>query len=290
MKADKRFGQHFLEPAWAAKLIDAVAPQPSDTFLEIGPGRGALTRPLARSGARIIAVEVDRRLAAELASSAPPNLHVVNADFLEVDIAPLIGVPDSSKGAHEGRPYAAGGVNEDGETAGAVRVVGNLPYNVSSPILFRLLALYDRLRLFSDATLMLQREVADRLVAARGTKEYGVLTLQVALRATVSPLLKLPPGAFRPVPQVSSTVVRLVFHPPFPPVDVPAFETLVRGVFQHRRKTLANCLRSVWPPGARLTIQEALEKAALDGTRRPETLDLSEMARLAGIFSGARLE
>jgi 16S rRNA (adenine1518-N6/adenine1519-N6)-dimethyltransferase len=272
VRADRRFGQHFLEPAWAAKLVDAVAPRPSDTFLEIGAGRGALTLPLATSGARIVAVEIDRRLAAALAAAAPPNVEVVTGDFLDADVPGLL----------------APAIRGAGEAAAPVRVVGNLPYNVSSPILFKLLALCDRVPLFSDASLMLQREVADRLLAGPGTKEYGVLTILATLRASVTPLLKLPPGAFRPVPKVSSTVVHLAFHRPPAGVDIPVFETLVRGLFQHRRKTLANGLRRVWPPGARLSVAEALANAGVSGERRPETLDLQEMATLAGVFASAR--
>src|SRR5918999_1788866 len=177
----KRFGQHFLEPAWVAKLVDVVRPSPDDTFLEIGPGRGALTRALAPKVARIVAVEIDRDLAAELPSRAPANVHVITGDFLEVDLAALL--------RDEAQP---------------LRVVGNLPYNVSSPILFRLLAAADEGRRFRDATVMLQREVADRIVADAGTEGYGTLAVQVGLLADVDRLLVLPPGAFRPPPKVTS--------------------------------------------------------------------------------------
>ena len=267
MKARKRFGQHFLEPAWVAKLIDSLRAAPEDTFLEIGPGRGALTRPLAPRVKRLIAVEIDRDLAADLRGSDDPRLEpglqagtvrIVEGDFLDVDIDEILR----------------------GEQL-PVRVVGNLPYNVSTPILFKLLAAHDGGRRFRDATLMLQREVADRLVAAPGKRDYGALAIQVALHADVDRLLSLPPGAFRPPPKVASAVVRLRFRPPAADVGNPAvFEKLVRGVFLQRRKTLANALKPVADSLGR-SAPQVLEKAALDGTRRPETLALDEMARLA---------
>ena len=255
--ARKRFGQHFLEPAWVEKLIAAVAPAAGDTFLEIGPGRGALTRAMAPRVARIVAVEIDRDLAAELPSRVPDNVHVILADFLEVDLDAAL--------ADETRP---------------LRVVGNLPYNVSSPILFRLLAAADHGRGFRDATIMLQKEVADRIVARAGTDGYGTLAVQVGLLADVDRLLTLPPGAFRPPPKVTSAVVRLRFRPPAADVGDPAaFERVVRGVFLQRRKTLLNALKPVADSFGRSAAQ-VLERAALDGSRRPETLDVQEMARL----------
>jgi len=256
--ARKRFGQHFLEPAWVARLIAAVNPAPDDTFLEIGPGRGALTRPLALRAARVVAVEIDRDLAAALAAERLPNVRIVQGDFLEVDLARVL--------APERLP---------------VRVIGNLPYNVSSPILFRLLESHQGGRRFSDATLMLQREVADRLVAAPGTKAYGALAIQVALHASVERVLTLPPGAFRPPPKVTSAVVRLRFHEPAADVGSSAvFERLVRGMFLQRRKTLANALQPVAGTLGR-SVPQLLERAGIDGHRRAETLTLEEIARLA---------
>lgn len=258
MRARKRFGQHFLEAAWVAKLIDALDATAADTFLEIGPGRGALTQPLARRVRRVIAVEIDRDLAAELAATAPPNVRIVEADFLDVELETLLA-PDAIP----------------------ARVVGNLPYNVSSPILFKLLAAHDSGRRLRDATLMLQREVADRLTAGPGTGEYGALAIQVALHADVTRVLALPPGAFRPAPKVSSAVVRLRFREPAADVGDPGvFERLVRGVFLQRRKMLANALKPVADSLGR-SAPQLLEAAALDGRRRPETLTVEEIARLA---------
>jgi 16S rRNA (adenine1518-N6/adenine1519-N6)-dimethyltransferase len=254
----KRFGQHFLEPAWVAKVVSSLDAQPTDTFLEIGPGRGALTVPLLRRVNRVVGVEIDRDLAAALRRSDDPRLRVVEGDFLDIDFDDIL--------AEEPRP---------------VRVVGNLPYNVSSPILFKLLGAHDAGRRFSDATLMLQREVADRLVARVGTKDYGALAIQVALHADVERVLTLPPGAFRPPPKVTSAVVRLRFHPPASDVGDPeVFERVVRGVFLQRRKTLANALKPVADSMGRSAAQ-LLETAGIDPVRRPETLSVDEMARLA---------
>jgi 16S rRNA (adenine1518-N6/adenine1519-N6)-dimethyltransferase len=257
-RARKRFGQHFLEPAWVTRLVEAVAPSPDDTFIEIGPGRGALTHPLSRSVARVIAVEIDRDLAAALPQVLPPNVQVVQGDVLDLDLHALVHPDD--------RP---------------VRIVGNLPYNAASPILFKLLDAADEGRFASDATLMLQREVADRLVAPPGTRDHGALALQVSLLADVERLFVLPGGAFRPPPKVSSAVVRLRFRPPL--VDVgnrDTFVRIVRGVFLHRRKTLVNALRPVAASLGRSAL-ELIERAAVDPRTRPEALTLDDMARLS---------
>jgi 16S rRNA (adenine1518-N6/adenine1519-N6)-dimethyltransferase len=253
----KRFGQHFLEKAWVAKLIDSLQAAPGDTFLEIGPGRGALTLPLAPRIHELIAVELDRDLAARLPSVAPPNVRVIQADFLTVDLDEILG------GA-----------------ATPVRVVGNLPYNVASPILFRLLDAAANGRRISDATLMLQKEVADRLVAQPGQRDYGAMAIQVALLADVERVLTLPPGAFRPPPKVTSAVVRLRFRPAAVDVgDRGAFERVVRGLFLQRRKTLGNALKPVADSFGKSSV-EVLERAGLDGSRRPETLSLPDIAQL----------
>jgi 16S rRNA (adenine1518-N6/adenine1519-N6)-dimethyltransferase len=264
MKSRKRFGQHFLEPAWVRKLLEAVDPRPDDFFLEIGPGRGALTLPLAQQVARVIAVEIDRDLASALARAVPANVQIVTADFLEADVRTLL---------------PAG--------AGPLRVAGNLPYNVSSPILFRLLSLADDGRFLTDATIMLQREVADRLAAHPGGRDYGVLSILAHLRADVVRRLVLPPGAFRPAPRVRSAVVHLRFRRPTVTLrDTVLFEQMVRQMFGQRRKTLGNALRAF--AGARgLAAHEAAAKANIDPGRRPETLHLSELAALCDVFASA---
>lgn len=258
MRARKRFGQHFLEPAWAAKLVAALDVRPDDEFLEIGPGRGALTVPLARAARRIVAVEIDRDLAAAGRSVFPDNVSVIEGDVLRVDLPALLA-----------------------DLASPARVVGNLPYNVSSPILFRLLETAAGGTVLRDATLMLQREVADRVMATPGTREYGTLAVQVGLVSDVDRLLALPPGAFRPPPKVHSAVIRLRFRAPSADVGDPVtFAALVRGVFLRRRKTLSNALAAVAPRFARST-SELIERAGLDGTRRPETLSVDDFARLS---------
>jgi 16S rRNA (adenine1518-N6/adenine1519-N6)-dimethyltransferase len=259
-RARKRFGQHFLEPAWVAKLLDAVSPAPDDVFLEIGPGRGALTKPLATRVHRLVAVEIDRDLAAHLRAELPSSVRVTEGDFLEANLDDLL--------RDEPKP---------------VRVVGNLPYNVSSPILFKLLRGASEGRLLNDATLMLQKEVADRLVAEPGTGEYGVLAIQVALLADVERILTLPPGAFRPPPKVTSAVVRLRFRPQREDVgDLLTFERLVRGIFLQRRKTTLNALKPVAESFGH-SAARLLAGADVDGSKRPGELTLRDIARLSRV-------
>jgi len=257
LRARKRFGQHFLEPAWVARLLDCVSPRPDETFLEIGPGRGALTAPLAARSASVIAVELDRDLAAALPARVPDNVRVVQGDFLEADLTSLLS-----------------------DVPAPIRVVGNLPYNVASPMLFRLLDAAQNGGRLSEAVLMLQREVADRLVAVPGTGAYGALTIQVSLRADIERVLNLPPGAFRPPPKVHSSVVRLTFRPPRVEVpDLQAFEQMTRGLFLQRRKTIGNALKPVARAFGR-EAEQILVLTGLDPRRRPETLTVEEVATL----------
>ena len=255
-RARKRFGQHFLERAWIDKVIAVVAPTRDDTFLEIGPGGGQLTLPLAHSGATVHAVEIDRDLAAALEARAIPNVHVHLGDFLEVPAETWY------QGA---QPY---------------RVAANLPYNVSTPVLARLL-LHARAERLSDAVLMLQKEVADRLVAAPGTGDYGPLAIAMALQADVTRALVLPPGAFRPPPKVHSAVVRIVFRPNRVAIDDHArCDVIVRHVFTQRRKQLGTSLQAL-ARGEGADARTWLTEAGIDPMRRAETLSLEEFARLA---------
>jgi 16S rRNA (adenine1518-N6/adenine1519-N6)-dimethyltransferase len=257
-RARKRFGQHFLEPAWVSKLVAAMAPAHADVFLEIGPGRGALTAALAPLVSRLLAVEIDRDLAAALPARVPSNVAVVEGDFLEADLASLLTVEP-----------------------GPIRVAGNLPYNVATPILFKLLAAAEGWRVLSDATVMLQKEVAERVVARPGSGDYGSLALHVELGAEASLLLTLPPGAFRPPPKVTSAVVRLRFRPAAVDIgDVATFEIIVRGVFAQRRKTILNALR---PVAARLgrSAADLIARAGVDPQIRPGELPLAAFAALA---------
>lgn len=283
MKTRKRFGQHFLEPAWVDKLVALIDASAEDRFLEIGAGRGALTLALARSGACVVAVEIDHDLAQALAATAPRNVYVVDADVLALDLVELLDGRTGSAGITE-----ALGRSETPERP-PWRVVGNLPYGITSPVLSTLVDLHRRTDDVSEATLLLQREVVDRLVAGPGSRDYGVLGILVQLHADVERLLTLPPGAFRPPPAVSSAVVRLRFRPPtVPVVDELRFEAMVRALFGQRRKTALNALRP-FAARAGLPAGDALARAELDPRRRPETFSLRELARLAEVFDAAPL-
>lgn len=259
MTVRRRFGQHFLAPAWADKVVAAIDPQEDERFLEIGPGPGVLTSRLAARAAHVSAVEIDRDLARDLRRASPPNVSIIEGDFLDFDLP----------------GFAAGG---------AFRVAGNLPYNLSSPILFKLLDASAASRNLIDATVMLQREVADRLAAVPGTKDYGVLTIFTAAQADVTRVLTLPPGAFRPPPKVNSAVVRLTFKPSVVPPELgKTFERMVKTMFTQRRKTLANALRPFADQG-NVSAVSALSAAAIDPGRRPETLTMREVLALAAAF------
>jgi 16S rRNA (adenine1518-N6/adenine1519-N6)-dimethyltransferase len=271
----KRFGQHFLAPAWAQKIVRAIDVQPGDVFLEIGPGKGALTMPLAETGAPILAIEIDRDLVAELAPRVPSNVTVLTGDVLTTDVlAFLSGLEPQRTPGNANLP----------PPQRRFRIVGNLPYNISTPLLFRLLEWHRRHGLFADATVMLQREVAARLVARPSTRDYGVLTVMLGVHTRTRTLINLPPGAFKPAPKVDSSVVNLVFTSPSVRIsDEALFERMVKAMFGQRRKTLANALKSFDP-----TAPAVLALAGIDGRRRPETLQVSEMAQLADLFASVR--
>jgi 16S rRNA (adenine1518-N6/adenine1519-N6)-dimethyltransferase len=248
-------------------VAKAIGVQASDVILEIGPGRGALTHLLSTAASRVVAFEIDRDLVPLLRQATGPNVTVVQGDFLDVTAATVREALSNA------------GVADDTR----LRVAGNLPYNVASPILFKLIDLVDEGLPLTDAVVMLQREVADRLTAVRGTREYGVLSVLIRHRADVDRLLALPAGAFRPQPKVQSAVVRLRFHPPHPvPRQPDVFERLTKAVFTRRRKTLANALLAYAATGG----DEALRRTGIDGRRRPETLDIPELVALADAFSG----
>ncbi len=248
--ANKRLGQHFLhDPAVIGRILDALNARPGEHIVEIGPGRGALTTGLAASGARLTVIELDRNLATELA--AHPEFSAVDvrqANALKVDYATLAA-------------------------DGPIRIVGNLPYNISSPLLFRFLDAAAHIR---DLTLMLQREVVERMAAVPDTRAYGRLTVMLATRCRVEKLFVVGAGAFSPPPKVESAVVRLIPHsePPFELGDSTLFARLVRAGFSARRKTLRNALRT-------LADAAAIEAAGLDPGVRPDTLAPADYARLA---------
>lgn len=242
-------------------------------LLEIGPGAGAITVPLAATGAPILAVEIDRDLSADLASKVPSNVSIITADFLKTDVRSFLtalqpNLPPS----------------RDRTTERRFRVVGNLPYNISSPILFRLIELSRAHALFTDATLMVQREVADRLVAKPRTKAYGVLSVFAQIYADIERKLDLPASAFSPPPKVRSSVIRLTFRPsPVRIVDEELFQQVVKTAFMQRRKTLANALKAFDH-----TAPAVLALAGIDSMRRAETLTLAEFAKLTEVFAQVR--
>jgi 16S rRNA (adenine1518-N6/adenine1519-N6)-dimethyltransferase len=249
----RRLGQHFLRPASVERLLRAIAPAPDDVFLEIGPGRGALTLPLAARAGRVVAVEMDRAIARQLRERAPRNLEVVEGDALTVDLAALV-----PKGG---------------------RLAGNLPYYVSSPLLRRFLDLRGHLR---DLHVMLQDEVATRVAAAPGSRDYGILSVLYALWAEVTIPLRFPPGAFEPPPRVDSAILRARFLAE-PRADVPdmaAFERLLRQAFARRRRTLENNLEDSYP-----NLKHHLRLLNLAGIRRAETLSVVEFASLSRALS-----
>ncbi len=262
VRAKRRYGQHFLQDAWADKLVGVIKPQSEDRFIEIGPGPGALTLRLAPRVSRVTAIEVDREMVATLEPNLHANVSLIQADFLDVNLAEIA----------EGHRF---------------RVAGNLPYNVASPILFRLLETHRKTGLPVDATLMVQREVADRLTASPGTREYGVLSIFVQMHCDVRRVLALPPGAFRPPPKVHSAVVHFLFRPPsVTVVDERVFEGMVRSMFTQRRKVLLNALRP-YATARGTEARDALASAGIDPRRRPETLQLTELSRLADYFASA---
>jgi 16S rRNA (adenine1518-N6/adenine1519-N6)-dimethyltransferase len=261
----KRYGQHFLERAWVDKVIQAVAPSTEDLFLEIGPGRGAVTAPLAARAAHVVAIEIDRDLVEQLRSVSLPNLTVLSGDVLELTAADI---------ARSLLPFHTQGI----------RVLGNLPYNIASPVLFRLVDLREGGLPIREAILMVQREVAERIVAPPRTRDYGLLSVQLGHIADVDLLLTLPPGAFRPPPKVHSALIRLRFHPPDPAVsDLAAMRALVRSLFTQRRKTLVNSLAATLRV-ARPSATAVIVRAGIDGSRRPETLTIAEFAHLSNVL------
>ncbi len=256
LRARKRLGQHFLhDPSVIGKLIDAIAPEPDDTMVEIGGGRGALTIPLLEKLETLHVVEVDERMADHLAAIGKNvgNLVIHRADALKFDFSSLA------------------------DRKASLRVVGNLPYNISTPLLFHLL---EHRASIDDMHLMLQKEVARRIVSPPGNKDYGRLTVMLSLWAEAEACFDVGPGAFTPPPRVRSTVIRLrpTAEPRFPVTDVEAYADLVGLTFSMRRKTLARSLKG------RLS-RAQIEAAGIDPGARPETLGPEQFATLADLGS-----
>jgi 16S rRNA (adenine1518-N6/adenine1519-N6)-dimethyltransferase len=260
MRARKRFGQHFLhDPGVIRRIVEAINPQPADRLVEIGPGHGALTLPLLERLPRLEVVEIDRDVVPLLVERARGlgELVVHQADVLDFDFAAMPG------------------------TGRDLRLCGNLPYNISTPLLFHVLKAAPRL---IDMHFMLQKEVVARMAAAPDSGDYGRLTVMLAVHCGVERLFDVGPGAFRPPPAVDSSIVRLVPHaaPKFEIKDPARFAEVVLRSFGQRRKTLRNSLRGVVDPAG-------FEAAGIDAGRRAETLSPEEFGRLAATAAPAPL-
>ena len=256
-RARRRFSQNFLhDPGIIARIVAAIDPQPGQHIVEIGPGLGAITEHLIAGAGRITAVEIDRDLAARLRERfEPAQLELIEADALTVDWQDL---------ARAGE--------------GALRIAGNLPYHISTPLLFALLPIADRVR---DQHFMLQKEVVDRMAAPPGGKDYGRLSVMLQFRYRIQRLFLVPPGAFRPAPAVQSAIVRMrpVATADLPDVDAETFAKVVTAGFTQRRKTLRNALSQV-------LAEAAIEAAQVDPGARAETLDVAAFVRLARAAQG----
>jgi 16S rRNA (adenine1518-N6/adenine1519-N6)-dimethyltransferase len=255
----RRFGQHFLhDPRIIDRIIEAIAPDPAIPVVEIGPGRGALTGPLLRTLGRLDAVEVDTDLAAQLPArhAGQGELRVHRCDALRFELAGLGNGP--------------------------FKVVGNLPYNISTPLLFHLL---DQAERIADMVLMLQKEVVARLTAQPGSREYGRLTVMVQARCQVQRLFTVGAAAFQPPPRVDSAVIRIIPVPGFEQrvKDRRLFADVVRLAFHQRRKMLRNSVYELLPNGER-----DLDGAGLAGTLRAEDISVPQYMDLSNYLAAAR--
>jgi len=255
-QAKKRFGQNFLHDANVIeRILRSINPQPGDRFVEIGPGLGALTAPLLKRAGELQVVEIDRDVIPHLieACGHSEQLHILQADALTVDYAAFA----------DGR---------------RLRLVGNLPYNISTPILFHLLKFAGAI---ADMHFMLQKEVVDRMAALPGEEAYGRLSVSLAARAEVAHLFDVGPGAFRPAPKVDSAIVRLVPRPPaFEVRDWARFDRVVTAAFSQRRKTLSNGLKGI------LTAAQIAE-VGIDPGIRAERLGAEQFANLANLLAAS---
>ncbi len=265
--AKKSLGQNFLhERGVIEKILLAVDPKPGDRIVEIGPGQGALTLPMLDRHGALTGIEFDRDLLEPLAAAARPHgeLVLLHANVLDVDFTALAA-----------SPAAASDAANAGDGDGRLRLVGNLPYNLSSPILFHAL---DHATAIRDMHFMLQKEVVDRMAAGPGSKVYGRLSVMLQAECMVTPLFKVAPGAFRPAPKVDSAVVRLVPRPAGAAgiVDRARFAAVVRAAFGQRRKTLRNALGG-------LLDAAAIEAAGLRPDARAEQVPVEGFVRLANL-------
>lgn len=248
-RARKRFGQNFLHDRhWIERIAKAVNATEGDDIVEIGPGQAALTRELIAGAGKVRAVEIDRDLAAWLKETFPESLSLIEADALTLDWTQVAR-------------------NDN------LRVVGNLPYNISSPLLFKLLEAADHVK---DQHFMLQKEVVDRMVAQHGSKTYGRLSVMLQWRYRMQKLFDVPPGAFNPPPKVMSSVVRMISKTKeeVPSVDFELFSSVVANAFSQRRKTIRNALSA-------LLSAEEIAACDVDPGARAEALPLDAFVRLA---------
>lgn len=272
IRAKKSLGQNFLTDGQVARrVIDAVSPARTDAIIEIGPGTGALTHLLAQRSGHLIAVEIDPRLADHLrGTSKAENITIMTGDALTLNWNELIEESQLSMIAPP----------ESAEASRRVRIVANLPYYISTPIIEKLLPI--RRRIF-DMTLMLQKEVADRITSEPGGKEYGYLSVLVQYHCVATKLFDVPPSAFTPEPKVDSAVIRLRVReePAVRVADERRFFSLVRACFAQRRKTILNNLKAAAvSQGFVVPLESALEAASVASQRRAETVSLAEFAML----------
>lgn len=256
IRASKRLGQNFLiDEGIVGEIVAAADIQEGETVLEIGPGIGTLTQALAEAKAKVIAVEIDKRLPEILAKTLAgyTNVQIVHGDILKVNIKEIVA----------------------GNT---FKVVANLPYYITTPIIMALLE--QRLPVTKIVT-MVQKEVADRMVAKPGKKDYGSLSVAVQYYTSPEIVVAVPPQSFLPAPAVDSVVICCTVRqtPPVEVISEKMFFRVVKGAFSQRRKTLQNALKTMGIPGE--VVQAALMEAGIDGTRRGETLALAEFAKIA---------
>jgi 16S rRNA (adenine1518-N6/adenine1519-N6)-dimethyltransferase len=272
IKAKKSLGQNFLTDTQVARrIIDAVSPSATDSIIEIGPGTGALTHMLAKRSGRVFAIELDARLAEQLHRTIKAvKVRIITADALTLDWDQLIDEAES----------IAIPSNKSSQAEVRVRIVANLPYYISTPIIEKLLSL--RRRLF-DMTLMLQKEVAGRITSGPGGREYGYLSVLVQYYCLATTLFEVAPSAFTPEPKVSSAVIRLRVReePAVKIADERRFFSLVKSCFAQRRKMILNNLKAAGASlGVTAPLKPALEAASVEPRRRAETLSLNEFAAL----------
>jgi 16S rRNA (adenine1518-N6/adenine1519-N6)-dimethyltransferase len=268
-----KLGQHFLaDPSAAQRIVEALGDTSAATVLEIGPGRGVLTSILARRTQRLIAIELDRVLSAQLRLEfgMRQNVEIIEGDVLKIELDTVFGPKPGLL-----RP----GLNYQPEKA---RVIGNLPYYITSDILLRLLGYH---RYFSTIVVMVQKEVADRLAAAPGSRDYGLLTATAQLYARVEKLFTLPPGAFNPPPKVHSSVVRLTIEPRIEGLEVPEAEfiSFLKLSFGQKRKTLWNNLKERYEAGK---LKVAFAETGVKPAVRAEALPIEKSAALFRALRG----